>query len=77
MSEKDSCPLCGLWPHAARCPAQVIEYAPVTGEYVHQGRVYTAGYDEPYPFNLSRYLWLMSGLSQQCYEAGVLGFGHN
>ena len=72
-----ACPLCGLWPHAAGCPAQIIEYAPVTGEFVSQGRVYTAGYDEPYPLNLSRTLWLWSGESQRQFEVDVLAFGKN
>lgn len=35
------------------------------------------GFDEPYPMNVSRFLWLMSGWSQQTYEASVLAFGRN
>ena len=73
MSEKDSCPLCGLWPHAAGCPARLIEYGPIP-ELDFPAH---CGFDEPWPFNLSRTLWLWSGESQRQFEAEVLAHGRN
>ena len=35
------------------------------------------GKDEPYPMNLSRFLWLASGKRRRQFEADVLAYGKN
>ena len=67
-----TCPLCGLWPHAAGCPAQIIEYVQEDAS-----RWMTTGWDEPMPMTRSWYLWLLSGRSQRQFEAEVLAHGRN
>ncbi len=84
MTEWTECPLCGMGhPHLASCPAPIIEYGNllVTSKGVAWTDARTAlilcGFDEPFPMNLSRYFWLLSGQSQRTFEAEVLAWGKN
>ena len=77
MPEQTECPLCGMGnPHLTRCPSQLIEYVESDTPTLTAWWLRTS-WDEPYPFNLSRWFWLVSGQSQRTFEAEVLAWGKN
>ena len=62
-----------------RLASDIIEYVSLLRDITmteFYGR-FPRGYDDSPPLNLSRYLWLMSGQSQQTYEASVRTWGKN
>lgn len=51
--------------------SDIIEYVSIPPSFVGSWDA-PRYFDEPFPLNLSRYLWLMSGQSQRRYEQNLL-----